>query len=507
MFTQNGGALSHDIFSGILWTAWGKGARIVLQFAVMVMLARLMTPEEFGTIGAAMIVIGFSDIFAKIGLGPAIVQRPELEPRHLATAFSISLVLSIAIATAIWLISPWIATFFDHPGMESVIKVLTLIFPIRGLGLVAESLAQREMDFRLLANTTTVSMMAGYVIVGVVMAALGFGVWSLVAATLVTAVLRTAMLNFHFPPKGFTPERRAFGELAYFGGGYTLARIANYGALQVDYLVVGHWLGLTALGFYGRAYQLMSVPASTFGQVLDDVLFPSMAKIQDDSRRLGAIYLRGVSLIALVMLPVSVVSYILAPEIVRAVLGWKWAATVLPFQILIIGLLMRTSYKMSDSLTRATGEVYRRAWRQVVYAVLVFAGALVGSYWGIAGVAAGVLAAVTINFVLMAQMSLKLVGETWGNFLRAHTNALLLAVYSGFVTYVCVTILRKMELSSYMTLAVTAAVLALFTVLMLRFAAERFLGTNGIWMFNFLKSYGRSKIAAGAPVEAGETAA
>jgi len=350
-------------------------------------------------------------------------------------------------------------------------------------------------------------MIGGYVIVGVAMAALGFGVWSLVAATLVTAMLRTVILNFHYPPKGFVPEKAAFRELAYFGGGYTLARIANYGALQLDYLVVGHWLGLTALGYYGRAYQLMSVPASTFGQVLDDVLFPSMAKIQDDAHRLGAIYLRGVSLIALVMVPISVVGFILAPEIVRALLGWKWAATVLPFQILIVGLLMRTSYKMSDSLTRATGEVYRRAWRQVIYAALVFAGALGGSHWGIAGVATGVLAAVTINFVLMAQMSLKLVGETWRTFLGAHTNALLLAANAGLVTYLCVTILRNLEVSSYTTLAVTGAVLAVFAVLVLRFAADRFLGTNGIWMLNFLKSYGRSKIAGAVAVKTGETPA
>lgn len=504
---KSGVGLAHDIFSGILWTAWGKGARTLLQFAVMVVLARLMTPQEFGVIGAAMIVIGFSDIFAKIGLGPAIVQRAELEPRHLRTAFSVSLILSIAVAAAIWLLSPLIAAFFDYPEIEPVVKTLTLVFPIHGLGLVAESLAQREMNFRLLANSTTVSIFVGYVVVGIGMAALNFGVWSLVAATLVTAFLRMVILNFYFPPKGFVPERRAFGELAYFGGGFTVARIANYGALQVDYLVVGRMLGLTALGFYGRAYQLMSVPASTFGQVLDDVLFPSMAKIQDDTRRLGAIYLRGVSLIALVMLPVSVVAFILAPEIVRAVLGSNWDATVLPFQILIVGLLMRTSYKMSDSLTRATGEVYRRAWRQMIYAALVFGGAFVGSYWGIGGVAAGVLAAVTINFLLMAQMSLKLVGETWGNFFRAHTNALLLAVCAGLVTYSCVAILREMQMSSYLTLAVTGAVLAVFAVLALRFAADHFLGADGIWMLNFLKSYGRSKIAVGNAVRADEPVA
>lgn len=487
--------LSQEIFSGILWTSWGKGAKTLLQFVVLVLLARLMTPHEFGVIGAALIVVGFSEIFTRIGLGPAIIQRAELEPRHLRTAFSVSLLLSFLIAAAIWLLAPYIAGFFDHAEMEPVIEALTLLFPIKGLGLVAESLAQRELNFKLLATTATTSFFIGFFIVGIGLALLDYGVWALVAANLVTAFARAAALLRQYPPRGFVPEFKAFGELIYFGGGHTIAKVANYSALQLDYLVVGHVLGLVALGFYGRAYQLMSVPATVLGQILDEVLFPSMAKIQNDQQRLGAIYLRGVSLIALVMLPVSVVGFILAPEIVRVVLGWKWVAVVLPFRILLIGLLMRTSYKMSDSLTRAKGAVYNRAWRQVIYALLVFGGAMIGQEWGIAGVAFGVLAAVTINFLLMAQMSLMLLGVSWWNFIKAHAHALLLAAGSGLVTYPIVTVLRMMDLSSYAILITMAIILGTLLLIMVRFASNSLLGKEGIWMLEFLKSYGRNKIA------------
>src|SRR5687768_8882717 len=106
--------LTGKIISGLLWVAWGKGAQAILHFGVMLILARLLTPLDFGVVGAAMIVIGFSEIFTRLGLGPALVQRDELEPRHLGTAFSVSLVSSFIIGIIIFLAAPYIAAFFKY---------------------------------------------------------------------------------------------------------------------------------------------------------------------------------------------------------------------------------------------------------------------------------------------------------------------------------------------------------------------------------------------------------
>src|SRR6185437_7222982 len=166
----------------------------------------------------------------------------------------------------------------------------------------------------------------------------------------------------HPPPRRLALQSQAFKDLAYFGGGFTVARLANYAAVYGDNVVTGRFLGPAALGYYGRAYSLMSAPAYAFGTVLDAVLFPAMAKVQDDPPRLAAAYRRGVALIALVVLPTSAALILLAPEVIRVALGPHWTAAVAPFQILGIGMLFRTSYKMSDSIARSTGVVYRRAW-------------------------------------------------------------------------------------------------------------------------------------------------
>jgi PST family polysaccharide transporter len=186
----------------------------------------------------------------------------------------------------------------------------------------------------------------------------------------------------------------------------------------------------------------MSVPTSLLGDVLDRVLFPTMARVQDDPRRLGSAYLHGVAMMALVTLPISVVVAVLAPELVAVAFGKRWETLVPPFQVLLLGMMFRTSSRMSESLSRATGKVYRRAWRQVLFAGLVFSGAWVGHHWGVTGVALGVLCALILNYTLMAHLSLSVVPVSWGQFLKSQLPALRLAVVAGGVTLAVITATR-----------------------------------------------------------------
>jgi PST family polysaccharide transporter len=476
--------------TGLFWTASGRAARAALSVLVLVVLARLVSPSDFGVVSAAMVVIGFSTIFAQLGLGPALVQRPELEPRHVRSAFAASVYFGFLLGGVLWVAAPLVSEFFRMTSLEPVLRALAWSFPLRGLGVVSQSLMQRELQFRWLAARDLASNALGFGVVGPVLAWYGFGVWALVAAQLAYVGINTVMLLIgRRPLVGLWPERRAFNDLVYFGGGFTLARMANFLALQGDNLVVGRWLGPLALGIYGRAYQLMAAPASAIGEVLDIVLFPAMASVQDEARRLALAYRKGVSFIALVVLPASVLIFGLAPEIVTVLLGPKWTDVVLPLQILTIGMLFRTSYKISDSMCRATGVIYRRAWRQVIYAALVIGGSWVGQHWGVVGVATGVLLAVTINFLAMAQLSLAVSGMTWGALIRAHLPALLLSAAIGAVLLAILLPLRQLEVPPMLRL-VTAGGATLAAGLALTWAAPSiFVGGDGLWMLRTLRGY------------------
>lgn len=462
----------------------------VLKVAVLVLLTRLLSPEDFGLVSAALVVISFSLIFSQLGLGPALVQRPVLEPRHVSTAFLASAGLGLLFGATIWLSAPLIAQFFRMDHLTPVVRWLAFIFPIAGTAAVPDSLLQRQLRFRLLANRDVFAYAVSYGGVGVVLALLGWGVWSLVAAQLTQHVVRTTILLRAAPPLlRARPTWASFLELMNYGAGLSAARIGVLLGNQADNLVVGRWLGAVALGLYSRAYQLMSVPSALFGDVLDKVLFPTMARVQDDRRRLASAYLQGTALIALVTLPAGVVAAVLAPDLVPVAFGRRWEALIPPFQVLALGMMFRTSYRMSDSLSRATGRVYGRAWRQWLYAGLVFLGAWIGHFRGVSGVAVGVLGALLINYLLMAQLSLSLVGISWLRFAQAQLPALVLAIVSGTATLATTAGTRHLGLPSLASLLAGLSA-AVGTLAVTSWLAPRVaLGQHGIRVRDTIRAY------------------
>lgn len=466
--------------AGMFWTALSMGALALAELVALLVLARLLSPNEFGLYAAALVVIKFSAIFEGLGVAPAIVQRPELEERHLRVGFTLSLILSVTVAGLVWTTAPGIAGVLRLPDLAPVVRACCVVFLCQGVAMVAQACAQRALRFRWLATVDACAFAIGFVIAGPALALLGFGIWALVGALVTQHFARMiAILVGQSHPKRLMLERRAIGELLYFGGGFTLARVFNYLATQVDRLVVGRWLGAEALGVYSLASQLMTTPAVIVGQVLDRVLFPTMALVQQEQARLARAYRSAVAACALLVLPAGVIVAIVAPELVLTLLGAGWEGVVAPLQILACGMLFRTSYKLSDSVARATGVVYARAWRQAIFVTAVALGAAIGQFWGVTGVALGVVAAVATNFVLMAQLSLRVTGLSWSEFVAAHLPGLALAGVVGIGVWVAADLLRQAQVTP-LTILLDIALLSCVAGLLLCWSLPAlFLGQDG----------------------------
>lgn len=494
--SRTGKGLTYETISGLLWMFSGKGVRAVLRIVVLIILARLLSPHEFGLLGAALVVFGFATLLSQLGMQPALVQRPILEERHLRTAFTASILFALLLAAVIAVCAPWIAAFFKTEELIPILRFMALVSPIYGLTVVAGALLQREMRFRVIAVVEMLSYLVGFGVVGITFAIMGFGVWSLVAAHTVASLI-SAVLSLAVQPHPKRPQldRRAFAELMTFGGGFTIAKVFNTLARQGDNLVIGRWLGPAALGMYGRAYQLLVFPVNLFGTVLAKVLFPSMARIQDDLPRLQAAYRRCVSLIALLFAPISLAAFVLAPELVQVILGPQWTDVTGPFQILALGMMFRAGSKIADSVARATGAVYRRAWRQGVYAAVIIGGAWVGQHWGITGVSVGVLIALTANYLLMAQLSLSLTKIRWKDFLDAHIPALLLAALTFGEVWLIASTLRGLEAPAVIVLLISVGLVATIHTALVFAAPRLMLGADGKWMLDTLIDFFAMKLS------------
>lgn len=482
--------LTQRTLGGLFWASSGTLAQLVLQVVTLVLFARLLTPSDFGVIGAAMVIIGFGQIFAQLGVGSAIVQRVKLGARHVRTGFTLSLLLGLLLSGLLFVSAPLIARFFRMPGLVPVTQALAPLFLVRGLGVVAESLLQRNMQFRLLARVQIISFGIGYGVVGLILAWWGYGVWALVGAHLGQTALEAMMLLIMQPhPKRLAVNRRAWRELMVFGSGLTMAKVANFFALQGDNMVVGRWLGADALGLYSRAYRLMSFPANLFGETVERVLFPAMSQAQDDDQRMTVAYRRGIALTALLVLPASAIAIVLAPELVHVILGPSWQGAVLPLQVLAVGMFFRTGYKLSGTLARAKGAVHRLAVYHSIYAILVVAGAWVGHWVGLAGVAWGVVGALAVQYLLMARLSMSVTSLRWREFIGAHASAIVLTLVATAIAWSMAAWLRGWEASAGLVLLAAVASVTMSLCVLICLAPAFCLGKDGVWWLHTLSRY------------------
>lgn len=475
-------SLTQRTLSGFAWMFSGSMAGAGLQLVVTMILARLLSPADFGLISAALVIIYFSEIFSSLGMGPALMQRKELEPRHISTGFTVNFFFTLLLAVLIYLTAPAIAAFYRLPALVPILQVLAIIFPIRGMAMLSEALLKRAGHFRQLATLDLISYVLGYALVGVGVAWMGFGVWALVVATIMQATLNSLLL-FWRVPHSIRPrfDRSAFQDLMGFGGGITVANIANYFARQGDNLVVGRWLGAEALGFYGKAFSLMTLPTKQFSKVMDSVLFPVLSQVQDDRQRLAIGYQRGISVIALVVLPVSCFAIILAPEMIRVVYGPGWEPVIVPFQILCLSMFFRSAYKISASINKACGAVYSHASIQIIYGALVVGGAIMTQRWGLAGVAISSAIAIGVNYGLLSRISLHLANKSWREFGRWHIPGLLISALMLIEVGVMATILRILTTPPLIILLITTFISGIFLLLLLRFLPILW-GEPGLWL-------------------------
>jgi PST family polysaccharide transporter len=485
----------------MFWTFSGTGVQLLIQLFVLVTLSRLLTPADFGLMGAAAVVIAFSQIVSQMGVGPALIQRRELHTEHIRVGVTLSCSLGCLLGALVYFAAPAISTFYRMPDLEPVLRGVAFLFPLDGVSTVAKSLLSRELRFRQLVALEVLSYLIGYGCVGVLLAWQGYGVWALVVANLTQATFRmVAMYLATKHPVQPSLNLTAGRQLLSFGLGHSMAQLGTVVSQQGDNLVVGRWLGAAALGIYGRAYNLMVLPATAFGRIINRVLFPVMAQVQDEPDRLAGSYERALALVALISLPVSVVLWVVAPEFIPLLLGSAWISVVLPFRLFTVGLWLRMSGKISDVCANAAGAVYARAFLQGTYAALVVLGAIIGQRWGIGGVAVAVSIAMAINWLAMAALSHSVTGLPWPRFVQAQLPGVFLAVVIGLAVFLAAQGTRAADLGNVPTLIVATLTAGTVAAAAVSAWPQIFLGTHGRWALRQAEELIRRRTHRGKPV-------
>jgi len=401
--------LTRRTAKGFFWLLGKTGVITVTKIVFLMVLARLLVPEEFGLVSMAAVVSTLVANFARLGVAPAIVQRPELTEGHRVAGFYIGLLLGLVAAAFLLTLAEPIAYFVQMDGLAPLLQIIAVVPLISSVAQVPKGMLERDLRFREIALIETLSFTVSQAFIAIPLALAGWGaeaqVWAFVVATVITTVLemwRSA------PLIRLTAPLSCFGDVIRFGSGVSAASMSQTLAYNIDNFLIGKFLGAEALGIYGRAFQVLTMPTKLFGAALSNVLFPAMAAVQDDRKRLSRAFLQSLGLTAMVSLPASAFLVVLAPELVWVILGPQWGGVVIPFQLLALAILARVGNKICDSLIRATGAVSGLAWRQATYAASVGLGAYLGHFFKLEGAAVGVVCAIFLNFWIMLTFSIRL---------------------------------------------------------------------------------------------------
>jgi O-antigen/teichoic acid export membrane protein len=345
---------------GAKWVTLSTALLRIFQPIVTIILARLLTPQDFGLVALASIAISVIALFQDLGMKPALIQRKEKTEDSASIVFFTSILLGMILYIFLFFFAPYISAFFDNEKVTPILQVMGLSFIILPFGSVQRTLLAKELDFkRLFYLNLAPAIVPGFI--AILLAFYGFGVWALVYGSLTGSLLSIIILWFSH---SWRPIWRYDGKLARemlgFGGVVSLHNMVVWANFNIDNLIIGKWLGMAALGIYRIGFNIARWPSANITGSLTHVMYPTFSNLQDNRGELKRIYLKIIKHISLISFPMGIGIAITAPQFVPVLLGEKWIAAIPVIQILSIAGILGSIGRVMPQLCRAIGrpEIY-----------------------------------------------------------------------------------------------------------------------------------------------------
>lgn len=385
--------------TGLSWSIVSQVGRQGTTFVVGIVLARLLSPEEFGLIAMVTIITGFASLFAELGFGSAIIQKEEVWEVHLSSVFWLN-IGSGALLTLVFVAgSDLVANFYDEPILQPITAVLAFNFLIGSTAIVQRSLYTKAIDFKsLFIVQISTSVVSGGI--AVYLAFEGFGVWSLVWRGLLYSFFEAILLWVlsTWKPR-FLFNWNKVKELLGFSLNLLGEKLINYSARNVDDLLIGKFIGSGGLGIYSKAYSLMLFPLRNVSSVISKVMFPSLSTIQEDKARVKKVFVKMTKSVALITFPVMSVLFVVADLFVIEVLGEQWIAMIPILRIFCVLGMIQSINTLVGSLFLSQGRTDILFKLGLVVKVWIVSAIVFGLKWGVMGVALSYSIASIVAFI------------------------------------------------------------------------------------------------------------
>ena len=374
-------------------------------------MARILTPEDFGIVALALIVWQMIALLGQMGLAAKLIQQQENVPEYANATFWLNIMVNMAIAIFAAVVSPLAADFYDNPASKLIIQILAVGFVLSAIGNTHSTLLQKRMAFKTL-SILDIGLTILTNLIAVVMVLSGCGFWSLILPELFMRPARIiALWRLESWRPRFNLGLQYWKDIFGFGKFVFGTTIIRYLNINGDYLIIGKVLGAASLGLYRFGYGLANWPIENIVWVFGRVMFPAFSKLQNDIKLMQQVYLKITETISIVIFPCLFGLASVADFLIPAVYGEKWRPAVLPLKIIIAFTSVRSIATIGGQVLMALGLPEKEFKMNICQVIPLLGAVLIGSRFGIVGVAAGmslVLSAFGIWFIMIVNKALNL---------------------------------------------------------------------------------------------------
>lgn len=445
--------LRRNTIIGAFQTFSGQGIRFVLQIISTIVLARLLSPEDFGLVAMVFVVTTFINIFRDIGLTKAAIQKEQITGDQLSSLFWINLAVCLGFAIVLSTLSPVVVAFYGRPELSSVVTAYAVILFVQGSTAIHVAILSRKFKYFRITIIEVVSLLIG-VSTGIVLALEGAGYWSLVGKVGATS-LAASIGYFLFSQ--WLPGRYVGGcgirSLIAYGINISGFRIMAFCTRQVDKILIGWFWGASALGLYTKAYELIMLPVTQINGPATKVMLPALSRCNSEPDRFKKYYLHAIGLLVSVSAPLTAYMAISAHQIVSLVLGEQWLNVVPVFLGLTPAMLISLLNVTTGWIFQATGSVDRQLKWGLFEAPVHVAGIAIGLPFGPVGVAIAISTTFVCLRIPYLRYAYRGTSVSLGDLFSTVYKHFVAAVLSGCVTLFVFGKAREMSDPYYLLLS------------------------------------------------------
>lgn len=350
--------ITKQILSGAKWTALSTIIITVIQIVQFAILGNLLTKEQFGVVGMITTVVIFTQILLDMGFSAAIIQKEKVSDEQLSTLYWLNIIVGIVLFIGLFFASPLIAGFYNQPELIPLIKVLGIMFLIAPIGQQFQYLLQKDLNFNLLSRIEVATNLASFISLLVMI----FLIQELYAYVISQVILNSlkGILYFAVYSKKWKPSfvfnLSSIKELMSFGVFQLMSRLVNRIGANIDYILIGRFLGAEALGIYSLAYQVVTIPVMKINPIITRVAFPVFSRSQSDNKLLIEGFLNVTKMLALVSLPLLLGLMAISDLFIEVFFGARWLDAAPILEILAIVGILRVLMNPNGSIILAKGK-------------------------------------------------------------------------------------------------------------------------------------------------------